>query len=140
MVERGLPKPETRVRFPSPAPIIIKHLQTSASKVQVNEALEMPQKTFGPSCRLPLFGPPEGERLASGSNGREAVELYDLATQQDMATLAGSGSLFRFTRFSSDGNLIVAINSDQQVQLWHAPSWEEIAPAAAKQKTESKQP
>src|ERR1043166_1188476 len=35
MVERGLPKPETRVRFPSPAPLIIKGLRRSASKVQV---------------------------------------------------------------------------------------------------------
>src|SRR5437762_7314589 len=36
MVERGLPKPETRVRFPSPAPISIKHLRRSASEVQLN--------------------------------------------------------------------------------------------------------
>ena len=32
MVECGLPKAETRVRFPSPAPLIIKHLWGSASK------------------------------------------------------------------------------------------------------------
>ena len=35
VVECGLPKPEMRVRFPSPAPLIIKDLQRSASKVQV---------------------------------------------------------------------------------------------------------
>jgi hypothetical protein len=34
MVECGLPKPETRVRFPSPAPLISGHLRRSASKVK----------------------------------------------------------------------------------------------------------
>jgi hypothetical protein len=34
MVERGLPKPETRVRFPSPAPLSIKDLHSCAGKVQ----------------------------------------------------------------------------------------------------------
>src|SRR6266705_1521597 len=32
MVERGLPKPETRVRFPPPAPLRTKDLRRSASK------------------------------------------------------------------------------------------------------------
>jgi hypothetical protein len=39
MVECGLPKPETRVRFPSPAPLIINDLRKSASKVQVNSPI-----------------------------------------------------------------------------------------------------
>ena len=34
MVERGLPKPETRVRFPSPAPLITKGFGGCAAKVQ----------------------------------------------------------------------------------------------------------
>ena len=34
MVERGLPKPETRVRFPSPAPLRFNYLHKSAGKVQ----------------------------------------------------------------------------------------------------------
>ena len=34
MVERQLPKLHTRVRFPSPAPLIINDLRKSAGKVQ----------------------------------------------------------------------------------------------------------
>ena len=37
----GLPKPEMRVRFPSPAPLIIKDLRKNATKVQVNRALDI---------------------------------------------------------------------------------------------------
>ena len=51
MVECGLPKPETRVRFPSPAPFIIKHLRRCASKVQVIRWLGRPRKQI---ARLPL--------------------------------------------------------------------------------------
>src|SRR5271170_4314067 len=36
MVERGLPKPETRVRFPSPAPFSFNNLHSCAGKVQEN--------------------------------------------------------------------------------------------------------
>src|SRR5438552_7390735 len=51
MVERGLPKPETRVRFPSPAPFIIKDLRISASKVQVN------RRDFFPPLDHSIFPP-----------------------------------------------------------------------------------
>src|SRR5207249_6703981 len=37
MVERGLPKPETRVRFPSPAPLSFNCLHKSAGKVQEDQ-------------------------------------------------------------------------------------------------------
>jgi WD40 repeat protein len=82
----------------------------------------------------------DGDRLASGSDGREAVKLWDVAIQQDVATIAGSGSLFGFIRFSPDGNLVLAINIDQQVHVWRAPSWSEIAAAEAKEKVEVQQP
>ena len=51
MVECGLPKPETRVRFPSPAPLISGHLRMRASKVQVN--LGVVKRSFSP-CSSPL--------------------------------------------------------------------------------------
>jgi WD40 repeat protein/serine/threonine protein kinase len=79
---------------------------------------------------------PDGDRLASGSTEGEAVKLWDLATQQEVVTLAGGGSLFVFTRFSPDGNMIVSINNDERVHLWRAPSWEEIA--AGEKRTEAK--
>ena len=41
MVECGLPKPETGVRFPSPAPLIINDLRKSAAKVQQSGVVRM---------------------------------------------------------------------------------------------------
>jgi len=72
---------------------------------------------------------PDGRRLAFGSNGREAVKLWDLASRQELLTLEGEGSLFRRTRFSPDGNLLGALNSNGTLHLWRAPSWEEITSA-----------
>lgn len=42
--------------------------------------------------------------------------------------------------FSSDGSCLAASSTDDHVQLWRAPSFEEIAATEAKEKTESKQP
>ena len=41
MVECGLPKAETRVRFPSPAPLIINCLRNCAEKVQENQVCNL---------------------------------------------------------------------------------------------------
>ena len=80
---------------------------------------------------------PDGTRLATGSNGKEAVKLWDLGTRQEVITLEGSGMLFSFTQFSPDGNLIVSINGGGKAHLWRAPSWAEIE--AAEKKLESGQ-
>jgi WD40 repeat protein len=69
---------------------------------------------------------PDGARLATGGNGKEAVKLWDLITGQEVITLDGNGMLFHFTRFSPDGNVIAAINAYGQAHLWRAPSWAEI--------------
>jgi WD40 repeat protein/serine/threonine protein kinase len=74
---------------------------------------------------------PDGDRVASGSTGRETVRLWDVATQHDLGTLGSSESTVVFIRFSPDGNLIVAIDVDGQANLWRAPSWEEIGAAEA---------
>jgi WD40 repeat protein len=93
---------------------------------------------------------PDGDRLVAGSGGQEAVKIWDLATQQELLTFAGSGNLFAFTRCSPDGNTILSINDEHLVHLWRAPSWAEIEAAEAKgppspgsggqEKVETKQP
>jgi hypothetical protein len=50
--------------------------------------------------------------------------------------LAGTVSLLVAAGWSADGKVILA----GAWQAWRAPSWEEIAAAEAKQKTETKQP
>ena len=79
----------------------------------------------------------DGRRLISASGGREAVKLWDVGTQQELLTLSGTGSALGLSRWSADGDVILA---GTPWQAWPAPSWEEIAAVEAKDKTEDKQP
>ena len=68
----------------------------------------------------------DGQRLATGSNSKEAVKLWDLPTRQEVANLEGRGSFFYRTGFSPDGNVLVSVNIDGLFHIWHAPSLAEI--------------
>lgn len=68
---------------------------------------------------------PDGTRLATGSNGREAVKLWDTATWQELATLPGHGSLFRVL-FSPGGTTLAASGTGRRINFWRAPSFAEI--------------
>jgi len=87
---------------------------------------------------------PDGHRLATGSGGAESVKLWDIHTHQELITLAGEGSMMLFLAFSPDGNKILGLNfgsnNELRVQVWRAPSWEEIKTAEARDKTESQTP
>jgi WD40 repeat protein len=80
---------------------------------------------------------PDGRRLVSIYGGQEAVRLWDVGTRQELLTLGGVDSVLSAARWSADGNVILA---GPPWQAWSAPSWEEIAAAEAKEKTESKKP
>ena len=80
---------------------------------------------------------PDGRRLISQTGGREAVKLWDVSTRQELLTLSGIGSTLYDSRWSPDGEMILA---GTPWQAWRAPSWEEIAAAEAKDKAELKQP
>lgn len=79
----------------------------------------------------------DGRRLFSTADALEAVKLWDVGTRQELLTLDGSGSLLSAARWSADGDVILA---GAPWQAWRAPSWEEIATAEAKEKTETKRP
>ena len=83
---------------------------------------------------------PDGRRLAIGSSGIEAIQLWDVESSQELLTLEGVGSVFCRTAFSPDGNVLGSRNDAGLLHLWRAPSWEEIAAAEAKEKTETRQP
>jgi WD40 repeat protein/serine/threonine protein kinase len=68
----------------------------------------------------------DGRRIVAGSNGKEAIKIWDADSHEDLATLEGSGSLFRNARVSADGNVIAARNWNGILHVWRAPSWEEI--------------
>ena len=79
----------------------------------------------------------DGRRLISTSGGREAVKLWDVGTRQELLTLAGTAGSAYGARWSADADVILA---GAPWQTWRAPSWEEIAAAETKEKTEIKQP
>ena len=80
---------------------------------------------------------PDGRRLISSYGGQDAVKLWDVGTRQELLNLAGTGSSLYEARWSADGDVILA---GAPWQVWRAPSWEEIAAAEAKEKTETKRP
>jgi WD40 repeat protein len=72
---------------------------------------------------------PDGRRIAAGSNGKEAIKIWDLDSHEDVATLEGKGSIFHGACFSPDGNLIAANNLNGMLHVWRAPTWAEIKAA-----------
>jgi WD40 repeat protein len=70
---------------------------------------------------------PDSQRLAIGSNGNEAIKLWDVESLQELLTLKGQGSMFSSVTFSPDGNVLASINSQGLLHIWRAPSFEEIA-------------
>lgn len=81
--------------------------------------------------------PAEGRRLISAAGGSRPVTLWNLGTQEALLVLPGAGSFLRAVRSSADGKVILA---GPPWQAWSAPSWEEIAAAEAKEKTQFRQP
>jgi WD40 repeat protein/serine/threonine protein kinase len=83
---------------------------------------------------------PDGNRLATGGGGAESVKLWDMHTHQELITLAGEGSIMVALAFSPDGNKIIGWNDQRLLQIWRAPSWEEIKTAEARDKKEPRTP
>jgi eukaryotic-like serine/threonine-protein kinase len=71
---------------------------------------------------------PDPQRLAIGSDGMEAVQVWETSLGQKLLTLAGQGSGFNQTRFSDDGRFLGSVGM-KGLHLWHAPSWAEIRAA-----------
>ena len=74
---------------------------------------------------------PDGKRLVMAGIGRHAVQLWDTERWQDVYTLQGKGASYITTAVSADGNEVAALDATGLLQLWHAPSWREIAAAEA---------
>jgi WD40 repeat protein len=73
---------------------------------------------------------PDGQRLTSASVGREAINLWDSQTRQELLTLASAATLHMTVRWTADGNAILV---GSPIEVWHAPSWDEIAEVEAKE-------
>ncbi len=84
---------------------------------------------------------PDGNRLATTAGaGEAALHLWDVASWQDVLTLKAEGSIFGSANFSPDGNTLGTSSNEHILNVWRAPSWEEINAVEAKEKAEIKQP
>ena len=85
---------------------------------------------------------PDGKTLATGSYDRK-VKLWNIATEQEVATLEPLPGTCLSLRFSPDGRTLAAgsyLGPEPYMSLWQVPSFEEIDAAEATLKTGSKQP
>ncbi len=72
----------------------------------------------------------DGRRLAVGANDG-LITIYDLASKQEVVTLAGHTRLLLALSFLPDGNTLVSVGWDQ-IRVWRAASLPEAdAPSAA---------
>ena len=69
---------------------------------------------------------PDGRRLASGSNAREAVKLWDFASGREVLNLSGEGELFYQITFSPDERMLLSVAAGGKLHLWRAPPFDEI--------------
>jgi WD40 repeat protein len=70
---------------------------------------------------------PDGTRLLTGTGSADEVaRLWDLGTRRTLLRLGRDGMWTSFARFSPDGNTLVAIGWFGKVEVWHAPTFEEI--------------
>jgi WD40 repeat protein len=73
----------------------------------------------------------DGRRLVTaGGSLYDTVKVWDTGSWQDVITLPGLGSTNSKTAFSADGNIIGSFSGSPHIlQIWQAPSWDEIGAA-----------
>ena len=76
---------------------------------------------------------PDMSRVFTACGGKQAVIVWDHQQGHSLLTLEGGGSMLEETRVSPDGNIIGA-GGFKKLNLWRAPSWEEIRATEAKER------
>jgi eukaryotic-like serine/threonine-protein kinase len=69
---------------------------------------------------------PNGTRLAIGGAGRDGTDLWDVHMKRELLSFKGNGEITQSVAFSPDGNLLGSLDSRGNLQVWRAPTWEEI--------------
>jgi WD40 repeat protein len=70
---------------------------------------------------------PDGRRLVTGgSTLKDAVKVWDVATQRELLCLPAEGKFFAEVSFSPDGDTLQAASFSGWAHFWRAPSWREI--------------
>jgi len=69
----------------------------------------------------------DGRRLASGGgSSSDVIKLWDPLTRRELLTLSGQGTIVASIVFSPDGRWLAACSKEGWLNLWYAPSLEEI--------------
>ena len=82
---------------------------------------------------------PDGQRLAAGSSGEEAIRLYEMERHQPLITFRAEGVGFS-PAFDSSGDVLAAMNADGKLSVWRAPSWQAIQAVESGRKSPARQP
>jgi WD40 repeat protein len=71
----------------------------------------------------------DGKTVAAGTFDG-LIQLWNIASRQQAATLRGHISFIASLAFSPDGRTLASSSMEGTLRLWTAPGWEEIARAA----------
>ena len=82
---------------------------------------------------------PDGQRLAAGSSGEEAIRLFEMERHQPLITFRAEGSGFS-PAYDSSGNVMAAMNAEGKLSVWRAPSWKDIEAAESEAAPKPRQP
>ena len=74
---------------------------------------------------------PDGKTLAVGTFDG-LVNLWNLATRHQIASLEAGVSYLNSLEFAPDGSALGSATFDKKVRVWQAPSWAEIHQAQAR--------
>lgn len=83
---------------------------------------------------------PDGQRLATGASGLEALRVWDLETRQPVLQLPSEAMLINPLRFTPDGSTLWGIGINGDLVTWTAPDWDEIHHAEEDVSTRSRIP
>jgi WD40 repeat protein len=69
---------------------------------------------------------PDGKLLASAGASND-VQLWNVATHEELEPFKGHTRWVRFCAFSPDGKMLVSVGLDNVVRFWHVADHKEIA-------------
>ena len=98
---------------------------------RLGDVLIWDARTFAPTATLrgqagaiySLALSADGKRLATSGNWEQALQIWDLATDQIIATLPASGAMHQAVHISPDERTIVTIDSNNALYRWRAPNF-----------------